>query len=172
MNLVFSMPRRIEFEENNYYHVYNRWRYKQELFHDKKDFQRFLWYISIYQEKCKDDISLISYSILPNHFHFVILNKTNSQKISYFIWNICASYTRYYKAKYTCNKGISFFESRFKSKLLDNEKYLNQCIHYVEFNAVKHQLVEDINQWLFTSFDRLNPNRTPNDEILSLDREF
>jgi hypothetical protein len=42
----------------------------------------------------------------------------------------------------------------------------------VEFNAVKHQLVEDINQWLFTSFDRLNPNRTPNDEILSLDREF
>ena len=166
------MPKRLEFQENCYYHVYNRWRYKQELFHDNKDFQRFLWYISVYQEKCKDDISIVSYSILPNHFHFVIYNKKDSHKISYFIWNICASYVRYYKAKYTWNKWISFFESRFKAKLLDNEDYLNQCIHYVEFNAVKHQLVQDINQWLFTSFDRSNPNRTPNDEILKLDWEF
>lgn len=167
----FEMPKRQEFLANSFYHVYNRWRYKQELFHDWKDFQRFLWYIDIYKEKCKDDIWLIAYSILPNHFHFVIYCKSDSYKLSYFIWNICASYVRYYKAKYTWDKWISFFESRFKAKLLDSEEYLNQCVHYVEFNALKHWIVDDINQRPFTSFDKIKLN-TPYDEILALDWEF
>ena len=167
---ILKMPRRLEFQENCYYHIYNRWLNKQTLFFCWKDFERFLWYIVERNKKFNNRLSMISYSILPNHFHFVFLNKEQWFAISEFIWKITSSYWKYIGAKYWIKWNI--FESRFKSKLLDNEMYLNQCIHYVEFNAVKHQLVEDINQWLFTSFDRLNPNRTPNDEILSLNREF
>ena len=164
------MPRRLEFQENCYYHVFNRWLNKQELFFCWKDFERFLRYIKEQQNCFKDQLSIISYSILPNHFHFVFLNKEQGFAISQFIWKITASYGKYIWAKYW--KKWRLFESRFKAKLLDNENYLNQCIHYVEFNAVKHQLVQDINQWLFTSFDKSNPNRTPNDEIMKFDWEF
>lgn len=166
------MPKRQQFEENKYYHIYNRWRYKQTLFHDWKDYQRFLGYISTYKEKCKDDLWIVAYCILPNHFHFVLHNKSSSHKISYFIWNICASYTRYHKAKYTANKWVNFFESRFKAKLLDNQEYLDQCIHYVEFNPVKHALTDNIENRLFTSYDKNSKKTSPNQEILALDWEF
>jgi len=145
------MPKRLEFQEDNYYHVYNRWLNKQTLFHDMKDFQRFLWYIDIYKEKCKNEIGIVAYCILPNHFHFVILNKTESHKISYFMWNICAAYTRYYKAKYWADKGVLYFESRFKSKLISDEQYLAQCVQYVEYNALKHKLVDKPEDWIFRS---------------------
>jgi len=167
-----KMPKRQEFEENKYYHIYNRWRYKQTLFHDRKDFQRFLWYISTYKEKCKEDVWIVAYCILPNHFHFVLHNKSSSHKISYFVWNICASYTRYYKAKYTASKWLTFFESRFKSKVLNDERYLDQCIHYVEFNPIKHKLTDHIEKRIFTSYDKNSKKTTPNEEILALDWEF
>lgn len=166
------MPRRVEFQENSYYHVYNRWLNKQTLFFCAKDFERFLWYIALQQKKQKEYISLISYSILPNHFHFVFLNKKNWFALSEFIWQICASYGKYIWAKYWMQWTWKLFESRFKAKLLDNEEYLKQCIHYVEFNAVKHELVSDINQRIFTSFDKSRPDFTPSEYILNFDREF
>ncbi len=57
------------------------------------------------------------------------------------------------------------------SLLLDSEEYLNQCVHYVEFNALKHWIVDDINQRPFTSFDKIS-DKSPHDEILALDWEF
>ena len=173
------MPKRQEFQENEYYHIYNRWKYKQTLFYDLKDSERFLYYIDMYRERCKNKIWLIAYCILPNHFHFVLHNQTKSHKISYFIWNICAAYTRYYKAKYWTEKGSSFFESRFKSKHLSNEQYLSQCIKYVEFNPIKHELVSNIEDRIFTSYDPKKYQGKPSldnkesiKEILEFDWEF
>ncbi|MCF7834797.1 transposase [Candidatus Gracilibacteria bacterium] len=162
------MPKRLEFEENAYYHVYNRGLNKQILFHNNKDFQRFLLYLDIYKNKCKKELGIISYCILPNHFHFVLLNKSQSHKISYFIGNICASYTRYYKAKYGADKGVLYFESRFKAKLIDNDEYLQQCIQYVEYNALKHKLVEKGADRIFRS----DSGSKLGSEILDLDWEF
>jgi REP element-mobilizing transposase RayT len=165
------MPRREEFEENQYYHVYNRWLNKQKLFFCWKDFERFLRYITQQQEIYKDKVSIISYSVLPNHFHFVILNKETGFALSEFIWKITSSYGKYIWAKYWMQWNWKLFESRFKAKLLDSEEYLNQCVHYVEFNAIKHWVVDDINKRPFTSFDKTRWN-TPYDEILALDWEF
>lgn len=66
---------------------------------------------------------------------------------------------------------LLFFESRFKSKLLNNESYLNQCVHYVEFNAIKHKLVEDNTNRLFSSYDKTK-KQSPNQELLDVDWEF
>lgn len=168
----FIMPRREEFEENQYYHVYNRWLNKQKLFFCRKDFERFLRYITQQQEIYKDKVSIISYSVLPNHFHFVILNKKTGFALSEFIWKITSSYGKYIWAKYWMQWNWKLFESRFKAKLLDSEEYLNQCIHYVEFNALKHWVVDNIDQRPFSSFDKIKSKNTPYDEILTLDWEF
>ena len=167
-SLSIGMPKRLPFNENSYYHVYNRWLDKKTIFHDQKDFQRFVWYIHMYQEKCTNDIMLIAYCILPNHFHFVIHNKQAWHQLSYFVGNICASYTRYYKAKYGSDTGQLFFESRFKSKQLTDEHYLQQCIYYVEHNPLKHQLVDRIDQRLWRSESSVSGWL----DVLSMDWEF
>jgi hypothetical protein len=68
--------------------------------------------------------------------------------------------------------GGKLFGSRFKAKLLDSEKYLNQCVRYVEFNALKHWIVDNIDKRPFTSFDKFKSDKSSYDEILTLDREF
>lgn len=165
------MPRRIPFEENQYYHIYNRWLNKQTLFHSLKDFERFLRYISEQYEIYKDNVWIIAYCILPNHFHFVLKNKKTGFDISNFIWKISSSYSKYLWSKYGTPKWQQIFESRFKSKLLSNESYLNQCVHYVEFNAIKHWLVESNEDRLFTSYYK-NKKESADKETLNIDWEF
>lgn len=163
------MPRRQEFQENHYYHVYNRWLAKQTLFFDNRDFQRFLLYISEQKDLYKDDIWLVAYCIIPNHFHFVIKNKKAWLSISQFIWKICASYAKYVWAKYGMQwEWKSLFESRFKAKLISDEDYLSQCVQYVEYNALKHKLVDKPEDWIFRS----DSGYKLWNEILNLDWEF
>lgn len=63
------------------------------------------------------------------------------------------SYVKRYQAKHqTTNKGTQFFESRFHAKKIDSEEYLRDCIYYVEHNALKHELVDDMQQRPFSSW--------------------
>ena len=110
-----------------------------------------MWYIDIYKKKCEKDLSILAYCILPNHFHLVVHNLSDWYRLSYFIGNICAAYTRYYKAKYSAEKGKMYFECRFKAKEIIDEEYLHQCIYYVENNPLKHGLVDTADEWLFRS---------------------
>lgn len=165
------MPRRILFQENHYYHIYNRWLNKQTLFHTTKDFERFLYYMIEQKEAYKESLWIVAYCILPNHFHFVIINKKEWFFISDFIRKISSSYWKYLWAKYNIQWKNPIFEWRFKSKILDNEEYLNQCIEYVEFNPIKHWLVDTIEDRLFTSYDK-SKKLKPNLELLNIDWEF
>lgn len=166
------MPRRDPFLKNQYYHIYNRWLKKSKLFFSFKDFQRFLFYIWEWMEKYRDSIGIVAYCILPNHFHFVMLNKQDWLELSNFISKITSSYAKYLWAKYGLQWWKKLFESRFKAKLLADKEYLDQCIHYVEFNAVKHKLTDHIEKRMFTSYDKNSKKTTPNEEILALDWEF
>lgn len=166
------MPRRDPFLKNQYYHIYNRWLKKSKLFFSFKDFQRFLFYIWEWMEKYRDSIGIVAYCILPNHFHFVILNKEEWLQLSNFMSRLTSSYAKYMWTKYGSQTWLRFFESRFKAKLLDNQEYLDQCIHYVEFNPVKHALTDNIENRLFTSYDKNSKKTSPNQEILALDWEF
>ncbi len=143
----YPMPRREPFVAEQYYHVYNRWLDKQTIFFADKDYQRFLWYMHNHIEQYQDAIGLVAYCLLPNHFHFVIEAKQEGFALSQFVGKVCASYGKYLWAKYGMQwEGKTIFESRFKSKQLSDERYLQQCIYYVEHNPLKHQLVDRIDQ--------------------------
>jgi REP element-mobilizing transposase RayT len=135
-----------------------------------------LWYIDIYKKKCENDLSILSYCILPNHFHLVVHNISDGHRLSYFIGNICAAYARYYKAKYSKEKGKKYFECRFKAKEILDEEYLQQCIQYVEKNPLKHGLVDNTKDWLFRSENLHNraclPQVGANIENIDWERDF
>jgi REP element-mobilizing transposase RayT len=125
------------------------------LFHREEDFERFMRYITRYIEKCKEYFDILAYCILPNHFHFVFHSKIDGYKISYFIGNICSAYIRYYLMKYEMEKGRIYFENRFKCKCIEDDEYLQQCIHYVENNPIKHGLRDKSEDWIFRSKNSL-----------------
>ena len=107
------MPKRKLFEENWIYHIYNRWFNKQNIFFNNKDYERFFLKLQecIYNFP---EIKLISYCILPNHFHFIIQNKDEWLSISKFMNKIQVAYWNYIKTRYSDNlEKWQVFEWRF-----------------------------------------------------------
>lgn len=90
---------RFEFQENNYYHIYNRGYQKQLIFRHVSDFKKFYDYI-IRNQKLFPEIKICSYCFLPNHFHFVLQSPETGLKISDFMRRIQVSYAMYFKRKY------------------------------------------------------------------------
>lgn len=147
---------RFQFQENNYYHVYNRWFQKQLLFRSRVDFQKFFDYVFRYIKEY-ENISLISYCFLPNHFHFILQSKETGLEISEFMRKVQVSYAMYFKRKFETglNSRAPVFEWRFKAKLIDTDEYLAQCIAYVNYNPLKHEIVKEITEYPWTSYHQL-----------------
>lgn len=164
-------------ETNTTYHIYNRGFNKQTLFYDAQDYHYFLQGITRYKKRFKG-IKISAYCLLPNHFHFLLIdermassNSTDERKvrvrtvsappeaceISAFMQKLQQSYALYFNNRHgeTVKPGLKMpvFEGRFKAKEVLDEAYLSQLVTYVEQNAVKHDLVDDIKDWPYSSWE-------------------
>lgn len=147
---------RFPFEENAYYHIYNRWYNSQIIFHNRACFQRFYEYLIRYSNEYEKEIKIVSYAFLPNHFHFVVQNIGTGTNISMFMKKLQWAYAIWYKRVYGTGTGKSpFFEWRFKAKLIDTDEYLAQCMAYVNYNPLKHEVVKNIEDYPWTSYHQL-----------------
>jgi REP element-mobilizing transposase RayT len=124
--------------ENGFYHTYNRGNRKQDVFKEKEDYQKFLEYLEIYSKKW--DIGLITYALIPNHYHLV-LKDLSGVSLSKFMHNLGTSYSMYMNRKY--NLVGHLFQGRFKSVFISSYDLLFKEIEYVVNNPLKHGLVKD-----------------------------
>jgi len=146
---------------NNLYHIYNRAAEKRIIFYTEKDYSRFIEKIFFYKQILK--IKILSYVILPNHFHLLLEEpdmptprvthptgrKISIPNISKFVSLLSNSYTKYFN--YNKNHSGRLFEGPFKSKIVDNDLYLQKLIAYINLNPIKHKLVENIKDWPYVS---------------------
>lgn len=75
------------------------------------------------------EITLISYCLMPNHFHFFVKQK-NSQSIHKFMQSFTTRYTMYFNRKY--KRVGSLFQAVYKAALVTQEEqfiYLSKYIH-------------------------------------------
>ncbi len=97
-----------------YYHCYNRGVNKTEIFLDDTDKDYFLSLFGRYLDptneeqnvkhvtypKYNDDIELLSYCLMNNHFHILLWQEKDSRAIAKLMKSICTSYTMYFNKKY------------------------------------------------------------------------
>lgn len=148
------------FEENHFYHVYNRGFEKKILFTDTSDFERFYKMMVRYLQEY-ENVKMISYCILPNHFHFILRQTKTGLDISEFMRKLQVSYAMFLKKTNKTGlikKGEPIFEWRFKAKHIDTDEYFHQCLTYVNYNAQKHGIVTDIKDYPYTSYHKLTDN--------------
>ena len=133
--------------DNTYYHVYNRGVEKRTIFLDEKDYKVFLSYLKFYlsppeprgpsprlspaQQLTNHNlkIALISYCLMPNHFHLLI-KQTDKNCMTNFVRALCTRYSMYFNKRYA--RIGSLFQGRYKAVLVDNEMqflYLTKYIH-------------------------------------------
>ena len=131
--------------EDSYYHIYNRGVAKQQIFHDKQDYSVFLSYLKVYltsqeniipKKKLKNytnEITLLSYCLMPNHFHLLIKQKS-SNSINQFMQSLCTKYTIYYNAKY--KRVGPLFQGRYKAVLVETDEQLLHLSRYIHQNQI------------------------------------
>ena len=129
------------------YHVYNRGVLKRNLFLFKNDYNFFEYRMKKF--KIKYEIEIISYCLMPNHFHLLVKTEVNSKQISRFMKSLQLSYALYFNRKYK-RKG-HVFESSYKNKEIDSIEYLKEVMKYIYENPVRKGLVLKPEYWAYSS---------------------
>ena len=167
----------MHFEPDQIYHVYNRGNNKQPIFFSEANYFYFLQKIKTEWKKYAD---VLCYCLMPNHFHLMIVpnaagckniiladKETHMQNLSKTIGKTLSSYT---KAINLQNKTTgNLFQKKTKAKSLtgpntiiesfSNHAYLLTCFHYIHQNPLKAKLVNDLNDWLNSSYPDYYKNR-------------
>lgn len=120
------------FQPSSYYHVYNRGHNKQVIFHDYKDYARYLKRLNEYLKK--HEVGLLAYCLMPNHVHLLLYQK-GEEPIDRFIHRLHTAYTMYFNKKYTCVGAV--FQGRFKAKRIESEEYLLHVSRYIHINPLE-----------------------------------
>jgi REP element-mobilizing transposase RayT len=143
-----------ELKPEQYYHIFNRSNNKETIF---KDEANYMYFLDLLKKYILPIATVYSYCLLPNHFHLLIRTENfKSKKISQSFANLFNSYTKAINKKY--NRTGSLFQKGFKRKLINNERYLQQVIIYINTNS-KHHNIADYNKYKHSSYQALISNK-------------
>lgn len=117
------------------YHVMARGNQKQKTFVEKSDFMKYLELLRHYKREFK--FRLYGYCLMPNHIH-LILQINDGAQLGKIMQGLNQTYTILFNAKYA--KVGHLWQGRYKSMVIQNNKYLLECIEYVELNPIRAEL--------------------------------
>lgn len=153
--------------DNEIYHIFNRGIEQRPIFTSKREHIRALTTIDFYRfknpplrlakvlvlneeerekflSKLKNEgkklVDIISYCLMPNHFHFLLRQKMESG-ISDFLSNFSNSYTRYFNTKH--QRIGALFQGIFKAVRIESEEQLVHTSRYIHLNPLVSYLVEE-----------------------------
>lgn len=130
------------------YHVINRANGRLQIFDSDADYR--LFEQLLLETKEITDIRVLSYELMPNHWHLV-LNPRNDGDLSLFMHKLNNAHTRKVHALTDTNGSGHLYQGRYKSFLIDSDNYLLAVIKYVERNAVRAKLVHRAEEWRWGS---------------------
>ncbi|PCI00037.1 MAG: hypothetical protein COB79_06265, partial [Zetaproteobacteria bacterium] len=148
---------RLEFE-NAFYHVMNRGRARQLIFHDEEYYLAFVDLLKVVHERFGCIIH--AYCLMGNHYHLLI--ETPGANLSRVMRHINGVYTQIYnRLKKTDG---SLFRGRFKSIVVDKDAYILQLSRYIHRNPIdmKQPLVSELQNYQWSSFPAyVNKSKKP-----------
>lgn len=176
-----------QYIHESYYHIYNRGTEKRLIFLDTQDYSVFISYLQEYlrprdeafliqklpqvspEEKEQilralsrnnfhNEITLIAYCLMPNHFHFFIKQK-DAQSVDKFMNSIATRYTMYFNKKY--NRVGSLYQGVYKAVLIKTEQQFIHLSRYIHRQAFPNQ-PSSLSSYLGKSPDWIHP-----EEVLS-----
>jgi putative transposase len=107
---------------------------------------------------------------MTNHVHLLV-TPADPTGVSKLMQDVGREYVRYFNNRY--HRSGTLWEGRFKSSLVDNERYCLLCYRYIEMNPVRACIVGSPVDYRWSSFaanacNAFDPLVTPHDVWLSL----
>lgn len=129
-----------------YVHVISRSIRKLKLFHEAKDFLYFKELLI--KAKKNGKFKVYHYCLMQTHFHLVV-KMDDLRCFSSALRDVKRNYAYQFHLKYKLSGPI--WRERYKSLLIENEKYLYACGRYIEDNPVKAKIAKEGIDWVYSS---------------------
>jgi putative transposase len=152
------MPRPLRYlPAGSVHHVTNRGNDKRTLFENTRDFEEFLSLVA--WAKRRATIRITSYSVMRNHWHFVLWPEQDGQ-IEAFLHLLTTTHA-IRKRRLTCTVGHGhIYQDRYHAAAIDSERYYVNAVRYVEANPLRANLVSSAERWRWSSlWERLGHDR-------------
>jgi len=151
-----ARPLRVEYA-GACYHVMNRGITRENLFHDKRDREKFLEYLA----KAAERFSVVvhTYCLMSNHYHLLL--ETPVLNLSVAIQWLNLSYATYCNKRY--RRSGYLFQGRFKALLIDKNEYLTVLSRYIHLNPVRAKIVKNPVDYPWSSYPAYRDRRKGND---------
>jgi len=139
-----SRPLRIEYPEA-WYHVMNRGRRREKIFTDRNDYRLF---IELLKESTElFNIKIAGYCMMPNHYHLLL--QTPDGNLSRCMRQINGIYTQRFNRAHKYEGQL--FRGRYKSILVEADKYLLELLRYIHKNPLRAGISNDLNDYEWSS---------------------
>lgn len=135
---------------DSYYHVYNRGVAKQDIFREPEDYATFLHLFKRHlsyeipadkygrpHAKLNNDIELLAFCLMPNHFHLLAYNITE-KGLPNLMRRTMTAYSMYFNKRY--KRVGTLFQDTYKASRITEEPYLMHISRYIHLNP------QDLNQ--------------------------
>jgi putative transposase len=147
--MLSSMPRAARYAPGGYvFHVLNRAVARLPLFEKVEDYTAFMRVMSEAFEQ--HPIRILSYCIMPNHWHMVLWPKHDGDLTNFVRWMTHTHTMRWHANHNTAGTG-HLYQGRFKSFPIESDEHLYTLLRYVERNALRANLVKKAENWRWSS---------------------
>lgn len=169
------------------YHIYNRGVDKNIIFNSQQDYRIFRSFLEEYltppetmvkkilrrgksrqrtvartrlylgRKNYAHKIRLLSYCLMPNHYHLLVFQRHDAKGIAKFTQSLCTRYSMYVNRKY--ERFGSLFQGIYKARRISNDKELLRVARYIHRNPMK--LVGQIEDYKWSDYKYIARNNSP-----------
>jgi putative transposase len=133
------------------YHVLNRANARITLFEMRSDYEAFMKVFMQAHERTP--VRVLSYCIMPNHWHFVLWPQGDGDLSEFVRWLTLTHTQRWHAAHGTTGSG-HLYQGRFKSLPVQTDGHFLTVCRYVERNPLRAGLVSRAESWPWSSLSR------------------
>ena len=128
-------------------HVIQRGNNRNTIFTSDADIAAFAHWL--YEGSVKFDVDIHGWVFMTNHVH-LLMTANHEGGISHLIQYFGRLYVRYFN--FNNARTGTLFEGRFKSSLVQEERYFLTCLKYIELNPIRAGLVKDPGDYQWSSY--------------------
>ena len=152
-------------------HVIQRGNNRQACFVSDEDHGAYAGWLKDYSKKYKVDIH--AWVMMTNHVHLLCTARQEGG-ISQMMQSLGRRYVQYFNFAY--RRSGTLWEGRFKSCLVQAERYLLEVYRYIELNPVRAGMVADPGEYSWSSYPvnalgKVSELCTPHQEYLDLGKD-
>lgn len=128
------------------HHIIQRGNNRQPIFSDNADYEALLDMLA--DNARKHGVALHAYVLMSNHFHLLATPET-TEGIPQMMQAVGRRYVRHFNLRH--QRTGTLWEGRYKSTLIQAERYLLACMTYIDLNPVRAALVADPRDYRWSS---------------------